>query len=222
MQKPLTVLKGDIYGRLTVLREDDPHVTFGSKRTRKIRKFVCECSCGNKKSILLSNLRNGSCTSCGCAQREQLSDRRTSHGLSRHALYGVHRGMMRRCYDPNNSRYADYGGRGIIVCAEWRNLSKFFEWGIKEWKPGLQLERRNNNKGYSPSNCYWATPTQQSRNRRDTVRIKFRGSTVPLRDVYDILKDEGRVQISYDTVRSRYSRGYRLSECFYRRLGSPR
>lgn len=74
--------------------------------------------------------------------------------------------MMARCYRPNHPTYPHYGGRGISVDLSWHDSRVFRAWAEKTYQPGLWLERRNNNEGYTPDNCCWATREQQMLNRR--------------------------------------------------------
>lgn len=76
--------------------------------------------------------------------------------------------MITRCTNPNAKNYANYGGRGITVCDEWRTFSNFFIWSINNgFKPGLSIDRIDVNKGYSPDNCRFITMEQQQQNRRN-------------------------------------------------------
>jgi hypothetical protein len=85
-------------------------------------------------------------------------------------LYAVLLGMRGRCNNPNNKAYPNYGGRGIKVCQEWSNPAKFISWAkANGYEPGLTIERKNNDKGYSPSNCRFATRTDQNRNKRGST-----------------------------------------------------
>ena len=101
-------------------------------------------------------------------------------GMPNHPLYRVWRGMRSRCEDPNVRSWKDYGARGIKVCRAWHSSTAFFKWAIPRYQPGLQVERRNNDRGYCPSNCYFATVKQQSRNRRDNRFLVFRGKSKTL------------------------------------------
>ena len=77
--------------------------------------------------------------------------------------------MKRRCLSPKAPSYANYGGRGITVCNQWLTWAGFMQWDkFGDWKEGLQIDRIDNNKGYSPDNCRWVTPTENNRNRRST------------------------------------------------------
>lgn len=86
------------------------------------------------------------------------------HGLWNHPLYGTWRAMMNRCYNPNDKRYATYGGRGISVCERWHDVGNF----IADMSPrpeGLTLDRTDNNGNYELTNCRWVDMLTQARNR---------------------------------------------------------
>ena len=83
--------------------------------------------------------------------------------------------MMQRCYNENCPVYDDYGGRGIKVCDRWRDRAVGFTRFLKDMgqrPPNMTLDRVNNDGNYEPSNCRWATRTQQQRNRRSYPRRK--------------------------------------------------
>ena len=80
----------------------------------------------------------------------------------------VWKNMHARCYDPANNRYSTYGARGITVHADWHVFSRFYQDMFGSWKLGLQLDRQDNNKGYSATNCRWVTPAENARNRTST------------------------------------------------------
>lgn len=95
------------------------------------------------------------------------------HGLACHPLYNTWRAMRARCYNQNAIEYDRYGGRGITVCPEWRESPAQFisDMGPKP-TPKHTVERTNNDLGYSPENCRWATMTEQQRNKRMDKRNK--------------------------------------------------
>ncbi len=132
--------------------------------------WLCKCRCGTMKVVRGSTVRNGVSKSCGCLAREEARQRERTHGHTAGGEispeYQSWKAMKERCYNPNHVRYADYGGRGILVCARWKNsFENFFE-DMGERPEGESLDRINPNAGYSPSNCRWATDKQQNFNRR--------------------------------------------------------
>lgn len=92
-------------------------------------------------------------------------------------IYKVWDSMMTRTTKPTNKSYRDYGGRGITVCKKWRDFRGFFEDMKDSYKENLTLDRINNSKGYSKSNCRWSTPKEQARNTRRNHGLTFRGKT---------------------------------------------
>ena len=87
--------------------------------------------------------------------------------------------MRDRCLNPRCKNYKEYGGRGITICKRWASFAKFLA-DMGEVKRGLTLDRINNDKGYSPKNCRWATRAAQGLNKRNNIRITFRRVTLPL------------------------------------------
>lgn len=93
---------------------------------------------------------------------------RKRHGME-HPLYNVWMSMRKRCNNPNEKCYKHYGGRGIKVCEEWNSFLTFFSDMKDGYKKGLQLDRIDNNKGYSKDNCRWATVSENCSNRRTSI-----------------------------------------------------
>ena len=85
--------------------------------------------------------------------------------------------MKQRCYNPKNTNYKNYGGRGITICEEWHNFEPFYIWCLERYKPGLTIDRIDNDKGYSPENCRFTTHLVQATNKRprSPVLISKRG-----------------------------------------------
>lgn len=134
----------------------------------------CLCDCGKRVYARSTDLRRADSQSCGCATGKLIAAANTTHGKSRSPIYGVWKAMMDRCYNPRRPNFADYGGRGITVCARWRIFTQFYA-DMGDCPRGHSLERRNNHKGYSPANCYWATRVEQGNNMRSNRLLTFNG-----------------------------------------------
>lgn len=160
-------LKGRTFERLLVLSEAE-------KRGAEIA-WNRRCDCGNEHVAISRHLILGSTRSCGCLRLEQ----RTTHGLSQTRGYQAWISMHRRCYSPSDNRYQHYGGRGIVVCAEWHSVEGFID---DMGQPGVNmtLDREDVNGNYSPGNCRWMTNADQQRNRRNNRLITSNGITKPL------------------------------------------
>lgn len=170
-------LTGQRFGRLIV-------VNYVGQGKGYQSKWLTRCDCGVECIVFAANLNRGNTKSCGCLQKERALEAKTIHGLyfgnngKRTKLSRVWGMMKDRCNNPNNKSYTDYGGRGIKVCLEWQDYIAFYGWAIKSgYQEGLSIERKNNNMGYSPDNCSWATQHTQSKNKRNNVRLTFNGET---------------------------------------------
>jgi hypothetical protein len=147
------------FGRWTVI---------GRAETRlgKVR-WMCVCECGERRTVSATSLVQGTSKSCGCLKREAPPWNKT-HGESRYssAEYQVWVAMRQRCLNRKCRAYGRYGGRGITICARWLESFEAFLADVGR-KPSARhsLDRINNNGDYEPSNCRWATPAQQNRNR---------------------------------------------------------
>lgn len=140
----------------------------------------CLCSCGQETSARASHMLRGRPSSCGCLQRERARQTQYKHGLSKTTrAYSSWSAAVRRCTDPKDPNWADYGGRGIRICKEWEDFTCFYS-DMGERPRGFSLERKDVNGPYSPANCVWIPYRDQVLNTRRTVWIEFLGERLTL------------------------------------------
>lgn len=190
-------LTGQKFGLLTVigLAETDTRKTY----------WVCKCDCGNMKTVRSDSLLCGAIKSCGCIKRKQDEVNLTKnhrHKMSGTRIYSEWQGMKGRCYNKGSARYADWGGRGIEVCEQWRNsFESFYIWAMANgYQDNLTIDRIDNNGNYCPENCRWVGQQEQCRNRRSNINITIGNSTRTLMEWCEIF------QVDYTNVNARYHR----------------
>lgn len=158
---------GNVYGKLTV-------VSFHSIREYEsggtTALWNCVCDCGGSTVSTGSSLRAGTSMSCGCVREEKTKFINRKHGLYLTPEYNVLCGMRDRCYNENNQRYENYGGRGIKICDRWMDAENGFQNFFKDMgeRPddSYSIERVDNDGDYTPENCEWVVDEVQVNNRR--------------------------------------------------------
>lgn len=165
--------------------------------------WLCRCDCGKYVELRTGHIISGNTKSCGCIRRK-------SHhmGESKTPLGRRWQNMMKRCYRKKDIRYSCYGGRGIKVCRRWHSYSNFKKDMASKFKPELSLDRINNDGDYSPSNCRWATKTQQRNNTSLSRYFKYRGiiGTLP------ILIEKFNIKLPYACVYARIRNGVSIEK----------
>lgn len=193
-RKPIPML-GREFGCLKVLRE-------AGSSTKRSKAWVVQCSkCGALKTMFGRNIRRvkeDGTEGCLCEGHPS-----RIHGLWDHPAYDTWEGMMARCYKATHPAFHRYGGRGITVCTEWHDPSVFIPWLIgMGWQRGLQIDRIDNDGGYSPSNCRVVHPSENSNNKSTNRLLVIRGERLT------ISQASTRFGIGKTTIKERLNRGW--------------
>lgn len=212
MPNKTSVSRGDRFGRWEVIGQAEPA---RNRHGYPIRRVLCRCHCKDEtlREVRLANLVRGLSVSCGCVRREVTIKRSTKHSLCKHPLYGIWQIMKYRCSHPSHPVYASYNSLNIAVCDEWmQNFSAFFDWALSSgWQPGLDIDRRNNLDGYSPSNCRFVTRMQNCHNKRTNRLVEYHGETMCVTEL------ARRVGLNHKTICSRLDRGQDVAHAVMRR-----
>lgn len=167
--------KGKRYGFLTIIEDSKLVMQSNGNRVRKVK---VRCDCGTVKIINAFSLKDKT-VSCGCYHKKLLKKgvRPRKNKMPKGVLYTLWMHMKERCNNPNHRSYERYGGRGISVCDDWsENYDSFYSWCKNNgYKRGLHLDRIDNYGNYSPDNCRFVTPTENSNNKRNNIIVKFEG-----------------------------------------------
>ncbi len=171
MGRPVKNISGFKFHRLRVIGFS--HINHSGRAYWK-----CVCDCGIEVTVSGRDLRCGGQKSCGCLRKDNMSG--LKHGKFGTSIYKTWVSMLTRCQNPNTPAFVNYGGRGITVSAEWLSFDAFYrDMGEKPF-PSAQLDRIDNNKGYSKENCQWSTPKQNSRNRRSSRFVEVNGEQIAI------------------------------------------
>lgn len=209
-------LSNQPFGRLTVLGLD--HVDDRGRTHWKVR---CSCARATEKIVAGGALRSGHTQSCGCLRLEAMVEvgyQKRTHG---HSVgykvtpeYQAWTNMIRRCYDPNDIGYDNYGARGITVCDEWlNNFEAFLRYMGLRPSSKHSIDREKNDRGYEPGNCHWATAAEQANNRRSNWPVTYQGRTM---NVSQWARELG---LPRQALRNRLANGWPISDAFTMRLG---
>lgn len=163
---------GQKYNSLTII---------GFEHRKSSWYWKCRCECG--KEIVCSPLKaiTGHTKSCGCKKIERCHEMtvkyRTTHGGRNERLYHIWHGVKQRCCSSTSKDYANYGGRGIAVCGEWKDsYSAFREWAYNSgYEENLTIDRIDVNGNYEPSNCRWVPIEEQAKNKRNSIIVEIGG-----------------------------------------------
>ena len=205
MSKKSQDLTGLPFGYYTAIRQDGCD-------SQGVPYWLCRCRCGNEKRVRVDHLLDGSTKSCGCLQRE----RRTTHGCKHEPWYNTYAAMMERCgHWEGASEYhlRLYRDKGVVVCTEWRDSPRDFgDWLLAHgWRKGLQIDRIDNNQGYSPENCRVSTCKENINNRRNTLMLDDGTSLAMFCSSIGIETCEGRVLTKkYSRIRMMWRKRHKI------------
>lgn len=186
-------IRGQRFGRLVAIE----HVGFASNR---VTLWRCKCDCGNETIVRQGNLNSGTTRSCGCLDIDRTKEANTTHGQSHTRIFNIWSKIKERCYNPKRPAYKNYGGKGVVMCDEWRNdFQIFYNWAMTNgYQDDLTIDRINSNGNYEPSNCRWLTLSENVRFRNATVFITVGELSLTIHD-WAI-----RINIDPATLMSRY------------------
>jgi hypothetical protein len=195
---------GVSFGRLTVVRQAD---VVSTPSGGKVRRMECACECGKRMTVRLPHLKNGHTQSCGCLKIETTRKNNTTHGLSRTPTYNSWLKLVERGTGKSDRKL--YADRGIKVCKRWLKFENFLkDMGVKP-KGRFSIDRINNDKGYFPSNCRWATDKQQARNTRGNLTVELYGKKIKLFELSEALG------VDHNRVRNRIRLGWSVEKALH-------
>lgn len=196
---------GDIVGKCIYIAEAGHDMS----KNQKERCCIFKCPyCENEFRNKHSRVKNLSVVSCGCYALNVFGKKYKTHGMSHTPEFKTWQGIMQRCYNHNNIRYENYGGRGIEVCKDWRDSFEAFYRDMGN-KPSSKhsIDRIDVNGDYELSNCRWLSNLEQQSNKTNNLNITFESRTLTL------AQWSREVGIKAITLRSRINKGWELNKC---------
>lgn len=186
-------LTGLRFGRLVVEKRSD-------KKSNAGVLWICKCDCGGFSESNSLKLRKGHTSSCGCLKKE--SKPTLTHGMANKTrTYRTWKEMRQRCLNKNSDKWQWYGGRGILICAEWNSFERFLS-DMGDRPEGKTIDRIDNDGNYCKDNCRWADQKEQTRKQSHCV------VTV---DMAKSIKDDYANSEKYRGLQSYISKKYKVS-----------
>lgn len=182
--------------------------------------YDCVCDCGNTRLVRRDSLVKGATVSCGCYNVERVKETHINHGMYNTRFYKIYIGMKQRCYNPNNTWYEKYGGRGITICDRWMDeehgfenfkddmYDKYLEASNKYGEENISINRIDNDGNYFPENCEWVTMKDQNFNTSRNKYVEYDGETYAAKE----LLEESGVDLNYKTFMERLDSGWDVTK----------
>lgn len=165
-------LVGERFGRLIVIERAD-------NTNAKQARWICECECGSIVTVRAQDLKSGRTKSCGCYKREVVKSCSITHGMSKTRLWRIWNDMHVRCEYPSATQFKYYGEKGVFVCEEWKTFEPFRDWAVANgYTDELTIDRIDVSGNYTPSNCRWASWSDQQNNKSTNRFLTYRGRTL--------------------------------------------
>lgn len=158
---------GKKFGKWTI-------ISFSYKDKYNHPFYKCKCECGCIKDVDIYRLKYGHSLACS---RCRYNEKTVPLYIKR--LRRIYHNIKQRCYNPKSPKYKDYGGRGVVVCEDWKNNSNLFiEWALNNgYKDEYTIDRIDNNGNYCPENCRWSDIETQANNKRTNHYLFYKGKT---------------------------------------------
>lgn len=168
-------MAGQKHGRLLVLQR--------AGTAGRVARWRCLCDCGREAFVRGKDLRTGNTVSCGCFHRERQIAIPRKHGAHGTPEYRIWADIRQRCLNPKRECFKNYGGRGIGICAPWRDSFAVFLAHVGPRPSGTHsIDRIDNSRGYEPGNVRWATPTEQASNTRANRKLEHAGERLTVNE----------------------------------------
>ena len=172
MPMPFRDKTGKSFGDWTV-------IGFAGRDGRNATVWLCRCTCGTQRNVVVGSLMQGKSRSCGCKQYEITAQKNTKHGMAGTPTYKSWHSMIQRC--EGKGGHKSYPERSIGISEEWLDFNVFFaDMGIRP--KGKNLDRIDNTKGYSKNNCRWASHIEQANNKDNTIKVVVDGIEICFMD----------------------------------------
>lgn len=187
-------LVGERFGRLVVIER--LRVTTSNRSIR----WLCKCDCGRTTIATGYTIKAGNKLSCGCLISDSTRQRSTIHGYAGTQTHTTWVSMIKRCENPKDPGYTQYGGRGVKVCDRWHDFVNFLA-DMGERPNNLTIDRIDNDGNYEPGNCRWATAKEQGNNTSRNRHIRINGELVTVKQASEI------TGVKYETILTRLNKG---------------